>query len=85
MTEADARERISMAMELRAAVRKQDPSAVTPAQRSASADRLRKLMMQQEAGDREAAAKALLANAALEHFLNRWFLKRKEESAPLPD
>ena len=85
MTAAEARELISTAMELRAAVSKEDPSSVTPAQRSASADRLRKLMMQQEAGDREASAKALLANAALEHFLNRWFLKRKEESGPLPD
>lgn len=74
-----ARERIATAMELRAKVRNIDPKAIVPAERSALAVRLRAKLNESQIDDREACAKALLATASLEHFLNRWFLKSEEE------
>jgi uncharacterized protein len=67
-----AREVIEKALELRVAVRKIDPVAVTPSERTALAERLRG---QLKGPGRSEAAHSLLASASLEHFLNRWFLK----------
>ena len=83
-----AREKIATAKDLVAAVRIIDPNAVTPAERSRLAQRLREELGQLEGEDRLAAAKTLLDTAALEHFLDRWFLKRKkrkEEESPPSD
>jgi len=65
-------------MELRGSVRKIDPHAVTPTQRSSLSDRLRNEMHRLAGEGRERTAKALLACAALEHFLNRWFIKEEK-------
>jgi uncharacterized protein len=73
-----ARDKISTAMGLRGSVKKIDPHAVTPAQRSSLSDRLRNEMRQSADEARERTAKALLACAALEHFLNRWFIKEEK-------
>jgi hypothetical protein len=78
----EARERIAKAKELVAAVKSLDPTAVTPSARTALAKRLREELGRTLGSDREVTASKLLATAALEHFLNRWFLA-KEEAAEL--
>ena len=82
VSKPDARETIASAKKLVAAVRAIDPTAVTPAQRSALADRLKTRLQAAAGADRDATAKALLDIAVLEHFLARWFLKDKNKPGP---
>lgn len=82
VSKPDARETIASAKKLVAAVRAIDPSAITPAQRSALSERLKSKLQAAEGPDRTATAKALLDIAVLEHFLARWFLKDKNKPSP---
>jgi Fe-S-cluster containining protein len=76
MSKSAAREKIATAKKLIAAIRIIDPNAVTPGERTALAQRLRKhLTRLGDEEERKTAAKALLDVAVLEHFLSRWFLK----------
>lgn len=70
-----AREKIEQALELRAAVREVDATAITPTQRTALTERLRGELRGQNG---EAAKHSLLSIASFEHFLNRWFLEEHE-------
>jgi hypothetical protein len=80
ITKPDALEKVSMARKLLAVVRKADPTAVTPADRSALAEGLKLQLAQLEGPARQPVAKRLLEIAVLEHFLNRWFLKEPGEN-----
>jgi hypothetical protein len=76
-----ARRRIARAIELRTAVRDVEPNSVTPADRSALAARLLAEVSKLEGDDRQTAARALLATAAFNHCLDRWFFKNEEDKA----
>jgi len=84
-SEAEARDRIAMAKTLIEAVRRVDRGAVTPAQRMALVDRLKQDLASQDGEERERTTQAVLTAAALEHFLNRWFLKEQETGAAIRD
>lgn len=72
---SEALEKIATAKKRIEAVRSIDAKAITPADRSALAERLRAKLAVVANSEREPIAKALLDTAVLEHFLNRWFLK----------
>lgn len=82
-SEADARDRIATAKKLVAAVRAVDPAAITPSQRSALAKRMTEVVKNGRGSDRDEAARALLAAAALRHFLFRWFWKEEDAGAAI--
>ena len=77
-TETEALDRIATAKMLVTAVREVDRDSITPAQRSALTNRLKGDLNDEGEAVRETSAKALLKAAALEYFLNRWFLKEEE-------
>ena len=82
VSKPDALDTIAGAKKLVAAVRAIDPAALTPAQRSHLAERLKMRLQAAKGPDRDATAKALLDIAVLEHFLARWFLKDKSKPRP---
>ena len=77
-TETEALNRIATAKMLVAAVREVDRDSITPAQRSVLTNRLKGDLKDEDEAVRESSTHALLKAAALEHFLNRWFLKQQE-------
>jgi len=81
ISRTDALEKIAMAQMLVAAVRRLAPTAVTAAERPALKQRLKAELRELDDRLRQPAAKTLLAIGVLEHFLNRWFYKMKNEAA----
>ena len=78
VSEADAREKIETAKQLRNDVRSIDPAAVTPKERTALARKLREELVGLDRDKRQGVGKALLATALLEQFLDRWFVMKVE-------
>jgi Fe-S-cluster containining protein len=76
---AKAVEKIAEAKRHIDAVRRVEESAVTPADRTALVNRLKASLAEADDESRQSVAKALLDIGVLDHFLNRWFLRKDED------
>ena len=79
VTRTDALEKIATAKDLLSTVRNAAPGAVTPRDRSAHMRRLKAELRQADVQARQRLSKLVLDVGVLEHFLNRWFLRKDEE------